>query len=1049
MKIYETSVRKPISTILIFTAVIIFGLFSVRNLAIDQFPEMEIPAMSVITTYSGANTSDVETNVTRVLEDQLNSVDHLKEITSTSSDGMSMISLEFEWGTDIDAATNDVRDIIGRISEFLPDGVSDPIIFKFSSSMMPVMMLYATADESYNALGKILDDQLVNELNRIDGVGSVSVMGAPKREIQVNVDPRKLEAYGLTVEAIGGIIAQENVNSSAGSIEMGNNNYTIKADGEFDTSDELNSIVLASVAGKDIMLKDVANIVDTLEKSNLDERINGEKAVRIIIQKQSGANTVQIVNKIKEKLPEIQASLPNDITIGILNDSADSITDSINSLAETVLFALVFVVLVVLFFLGRWRATLIIALTIPVSLIVSFIYLYVTGGTLNIISLSSLSIAIGMVVDDAIVVLENITKHIERGSTPKEAAIYGTNEVWLSVIATTLTVIAVFMPLTMVGGIAGVMFKQFGWIVSLVVTVSTIAAISLTPMLSSLLLKNTYHHTYKGIGKIFKPIDKFLDWLDEAYAKLLNKSLAHRLTMFFGPLAIFAAVLVLLGRNIESEFMPASDGGRMSATIELEQTLGLEYTEAVARKIDSIIYKNYPEVEILSTSASAGAASSNASTFQMMNSSSSATISYTMRLPDASERERTVFQMMDALRKDLAEIPEIRTSLVSMGGMMGGGMMGGTSTVELKVYGYDIDETTRIAEELREMSSKLEGARDVQVSRDAMRPEYNIRFDRNKLAYYGLNSATVSSQIRNRMSGMTASLFREDGDEYYIVVRHAEEFRTSFQDVENIIVYTSQGKPVRVGELATIEETFSPPTIERENRQRVVTVTLQLGDGVALSEVVDEVNGMLAGYTVPAGISIDVGGSLEDQQESFGDLAILALLIILLVFIVMATQFESFVMPFIIIFTIIFAVPGVILALWMTNTTLSMTALIGAIMLIGIVVKNGIVMVDYTNLMRERGYSLADSVVLAGKSRLRPVLMTSLTTILGMLPMALGIGEGSEMWQPMGIAVIGGLTFSTILTILATPAIYSLFIGAGEKRRARKQARKEAKMINA
>ena len=1046
MKIYETSVRKPISTILIFAAVIIFGLFSVRNLAIDQFPEMEIPAMSVITTYSGANTSDVETNVTRVLEDQLNSVDHLKDITSTSSDGMSMISLEFEWGTNLDEATNDVRDIISRISEFLPDGVSDPVIFKFSSSMLPVMMLYATADESYNALGKILDDQLVNELNRIDGVGSVSVMGAPTREIQVNVDPRKLEAYGLTIEAIGGVIAQENVNSSAGSIDLGNNNYTIKANGEFETSDDLNSVVLASIGGKDIMLKDVANIVDTLEKSNLDERINGEKGVRIIIQKQSGANTVDIVNKIKEKLPEIEAKLPNDIHLGILMDSADSITDSINSLAETVLFALVFVVLVVLFFLGRWRATLIIALTIPVSLIVAFIYLYVTGGTLNIISLSSLSIAIGMVVDDAIVVLENITKHIERGSTPKEAAIYGTNEVWLSVIATTLTVIAVFMPLTMVNGIAGVMFKQFGWIVSLVVTVSTIAAITLTPMLSSLLLKNDYHHTYKGLGKIFKPIDKFLDWLDEAYAKLLSKSIAHRVTMFVAPLIIFVVSLVLFGSKIETEFMPASDGGRMTASIELEQTLGLEYTEQVARKIDSIIYTNYPEVEILSTSASAGSASSNASTYQMMNSSSSATISYTMRLPDASERERSVFTMVDALREDLAEIPEIRTSLVGMGGM---GAMGGTSTVELKIFGHDIDETTRIAEELRQMSSQLEGARDVQISRDAMRPEYNIRFDRNKLAYYGLNSATVSSQIRNRMSGMTASLFREDGDEYYIVVRYDEQFRSSFQDVENIVVYSSQGQPVRVGELATIEETFSPPTIERENRQRIVTVTIQLGDGVALSEVVEEVQTMLAGYTVPAGVSIDIGGSLEDQQESFGDLAVLAVLIILLVFIVMATQFESFVMPFIIIFTIIFAVPGVVLALWMTGTPLSMTALIGAIMLIGIVVKNGIVMVDYTNLMRERGYSLADSVVLAGKSRLRPVLMTSLTTILGMLPMALGIGEGSEMWQPMGIAVIGGLTFSTFLTILATPAIYSLFIGAGDKRRARRKARKEAKMLNA
>ena len=1043
MKIYETSVKKPISTALIFVAVIVFGLFSLKNLAIDQLPEMDLPSISVITTYTGANAEDIENNITRRIEDGLNTVSNLKEITSKSSDGVSLVSLEFEWGTNLDEASNDIRDALGRLTDYMPEDADDPILFRFNSSLMPIMGFSITADESYPALNKILEEQFSNRLSRIDGVGSVSVMGAPVREIQVNVDPVKMEAYGLTVEQIGGIIAQENINTSGGTLDIGNHTYNLKANSEFTSSDDLNSILISNLGGQEIYLRDIAEIKDTLEKQTLDERMNGELGVRVMIQKQSGANTVQIVNKVKKMLPEIERNLPSDVKVHILSDSSKTIKDSINSLSETVMFAFLFVILVVLFFLGRWRATLIICLTIPISLVVSFIYLKLTGGTLNIVSLSSLSIAIGMVVDDAIVVLENITTHLERGSKPREAAIYGTNEVWLSVIATTLVVVAVFLPLTMVEGMAGILFQQLGWIVSLVVTTSTVAAISLTPMMSALLLRSENNkHTYKGLSSIYRPIDKFLGWLDRAYAKVLRWALAHKKLVFFAPMALLAVGVWLFVDKIPTEFMPSSDGDSMSATITLEQNLGVEYTAAVARRIDNIVYAKYPEVILLSTSA--GSSSSSSNVFAAMSTTGSNIINYTFRLSDPQDRERTVFEIADEFRADLATIPEIKRSHVTTGGGMGG-MMGGGSSVQVQIFGHDIESTNEIASDLVTKLSKLEGARDVRLSRDDMRPEYNVEFDRNKLAYYGLNTSTVATAIRNRINGMTASIYREDGEEYYIKVRYAEEFRTSLEDVENILVYNSKGQGVRVRDLGKVTEVYAPPTIERQNRQRLVTVTVALGNNVALGDMVERVNGVLDTYPLPEDVYTYIGGDWEDQQESFGDMGVLMILIVLLVYIVMATQFESFVMPFIIMFTILYAVPGSAIALWMTSTPLSLMALIAIVMLVGIVVKNGIVMVDFTNLLRERGEGMYEAVYAAGKSRLRPVLMTSLTTILGMLPLAIGLGNGAEMWQPMGIAIIGGLTFSTVLTLVAVPVLYYVFMGRSERYIARSKERKARK----
>ena len=1044
MKIYETAVRKPISTALIFIAVIVFGLFSVTKLGVDYYPEIEVPYISVITMYPGGNAEDIETNITRVLEDQLNSVDNLDKITSQSKDNVSIITLEFEYGCDLTEAANDVRDIVSRTQSILPDNVEYPTVMKISSSMMPIMMLSITADESYAALAKIIDDKMVNELNRVNGIGSVAVIGAQEREVQVNVDPNKLEAYGLTIESLGQIIATENVNVPAGTLDLGDQVYNLKSDLEFDDSRELYDIVVSNANGRTVMLSDVSTIIDTLEKATMDERINGRKGVRVMIQKQTGANSVQIIEDVQERLEEIIPTLPNDCEVQTIFETSREIKDAINSLSETIMFAFIFVILVVMFFLGRWRATFIICLTIPISLICAFIYLFATGSTLNIISLSALSIAIGMVVDDAIVVLENITTHIERGSKPKEAAIYATNEVWLSVIATTLVVVAVFMPLTMIPGMAGILFRELGWIVTIVVCVSTAAAITLTPMMSAYFLKiDGAAHTYKGIGIIYKPIDKFLIWLDGIYERALRFVVRWKKSVIALLLAFFGLSLVLISK-VPTEFFPPSDNARITMMVKLPQNVHVDYTARVARQIDNIIAENFPYVYLVSTSAGA---SSSDNAFAAMQNTGSHIINFNMRMPRLSDIERpTIFEIADVLRKELDAIPEITEYSVTPGGG-NGPSGGGASTVNIKVFGHDMDTAMRVAKELRSKVSTLSTMRDAQLSREDLQPEYNVIFDREKMAYYGMNSSTAAQFIRNRIYGFECTKYREDGDEYNIVVRYAEPFRESLDMVENITLYSATGQPIKLKEVARIEESFSSPTIERENRQRIVTVKGAVGANVALGDAVTEVNAMLADYEVPAGITLELGGTIEDQGEAFADIVTLLLLIIILVYIVMATQFESLAYPFIIMFTIPFAVSGVFIALYITNTPLSLIALIGAIMLVGIVTKNGIVLVDYMNLLVERGSDVADAVIAGGKSRLRPVLMTSLTTILGMVPMAMGLGEGSEIWQPMGISVVGGLLVSTLLTLFIVPSLYAMLEGRKERmaeRKARLEAEEEA-----
>ena len=1033
MSIYRKAVNNPVTTALVFIAMAIFGIFSLINISLDRFPKFDANVVMVMSSYPGASAEDIETNLTKVLENSLNAVSDLKNISSTSKENISLITLEFIEGVDIDVATNDVRDKLDMVNSVLPDGASLPIIFKFSADDMPIMIMAATANESLQALEKILDDKVATPLARVSGVGTVSIAGAPQREIQVYCDPNKLEAYGLTVAGVSSIIASENRNVPSGTIDIGSNAYSLRVEKEFTSADQMLDIVVGHANGKTVYLRDVARVIDGVEERYQEAYVNGTQGAQIVIQKQADANTVNVIKGVKKAMKNIEKNLPSDIQIRTVVDSSDNILNTLNSLKETIVVTFLIVMLVVYLFLGRWRATFIIVLSIPISLLASLMYLWATGNTLNIVSMSALSIAIGMVVDDAIVVLENISTHLERGAKPKEAAVHATQEVGISVIASTLTMLAVFLPLTMIKGMAGLMFKQLGWITSIIMIVSTIGALTLIPMLCSQFLRFK-PKTGKLHDLIFGNFNKLVDLISRGYGHLINWCIGHRTIVVIISIAVFAGTVGFIGPRVKTEFMPKSDDGRITLQLELPAGTGQNITRGIAHELHGKFVEAIPE--IVNCSYAFGQADSD-NAFASMQNNGTHIVSYNINVGSMEDRERSTAEIADVVRGILADYPEFKKVKVTEGG----GGMGGASTVDIEIYGYDFETTDRVA---REIQSKLLAGKEfsqVLLSRDEYTPEYQVDFDREKLAVNGLNSTTAASYLSAAMNGSTQSFYREDGDEYDIRVRYAPEFRTSVEDIENIIIYNNMGKGVRIKDLGTVVETLTPPSIQRKNRERLITVSGVVANGVALSDAVAATDAVLADTDIPSELAVEIGGSYEDQQDMFGDLIMLLAMIIILVYIVMASQFESFMSPFVIMFSIPFAFVGVLLGLWVTGTPLGTMGMIGILILMGIVVKNGIVLIDYTILMRERGFSVAEASVIAAKSRLRPILMTTLTTVLGMVPMAIGQGEGSEMWRSLGMVVAWGLSISTLVTLVIIPTVYASMSSWQERRALRKAAK--------
>ena len=1033
MSIYRTAVNNPVTSALVFVALAIFGVFSLINISIDRFPKFDANVVMVMSSYPGASAEDIETNLSKLLENTLNGVSDLKNITSRSRENISLIILEFVEGVDIDVATNDVRDKLDLVNSVLPDGASVPVIFKFSADDMPILILSATANESLPALEKILDDRVSTPLARVSGVGTVSVSGAPQREIQVYCDPNKLEAYGLSIPSVSAILAAENRNVPSGSIDIGSNTYALRVEKEFADASEMLDVVVGYSGGNAVYLRDVARVVDGLEEKSQEAYTDGTRSAQIIIQKQADANTVNVIKGVKKELKKLEKDLPSDVKIITVVDASTNIINSINSLVETIFVTFIIVMLVVYLFLGRWRATFIIVLSIPVSLLASLMYLFATGNTLNIISMSALSIAIGMVVDDAIVVLENISTHLERGAKPKEAAVHATQEVGISVIASTLTMLAVFLPLTMIKGMAGIMFRQLGWIVSIIMIVSTVGALTLIPMLCSQFLR-LKPQTGKVHDFLFGNFNKFIGWISAGYGRLIAWALRHRTVVVLIAVAIFASCILFLAPIMKTEYFPNSDTGRLTMTVELPVGTAQDVTREFAAELYGRFVEAVPEIVVCSYTL--GQADTD-NAFASMRSNGTYLISYNVDLGSMEKRERSCSEIATVCRNILAEYPEIRKAQVTEGG----GGMGGASTVDVEIYGYDFNLTDRYANIVKEKMLEAGGCAQVILSRDEYTPEYQVDFDRTKLAVNGLNSTTAASYLTAAMNGSVQSYFREDGDEYDIRVRYAPEFRTGIEDIENIVIYNNLGRGIKIKDLGVIKESLVPPTIERKNRERMIKVSGVVAAGTALSDVVATTEQILDEVDFPVELSTKITGSYENQQEMFGQLFLLLALIVILVYIVMASQFESFMSPFVIMFSIPFALVGVILGLTVTGTPLGAMALIGVLILMGIVVKNGIVLIDYTILCRERGMSVFDASVTAAKSRLRPILMTTLTTVLGMIPMAIGRGEGSEMWRSLGMTVAWGLSVSTLVTLVIIPTLYCSFSTWQENSRKRKAAK--------
>ena len=1035
MSIYRSAVNKPVTTFLIFLAFAILGVFSLSRLPIDFFPDVESNTIMVMSSYPGASAEDVENNLTKTLENTLNGVSDLKNITSQSKENISFLTLEFEYGIDIDEATNDVRDKLSMVSSNLPDGATTPIIFKFSADDIPILMMSVRAEQSISALDKILDDKVATPLARVSGVGTVSVIGAPQREIQVYCDPNKLEAYRLSINTIAGVIAAENRNIPSGNIDIGSETYTLRVKKEFSDPSELLDLVVGHSGGNTIYLKDVARINDGLEERSQESFTGDTRGALVMVQKQSGANSVQVVESVNKAMETIKPTLPPDIEFGVVFDTSDFIIRTINSLKETIIITFLVVMLIVYIFLGRWRGTLIVILSIPIALLASLMYLFATGNTLNIISMSALSIAIGMVVDDAIVVLENVTTHLERGEKPKEAAVHGTSEVGISVIASTLTMLCVFMPLTMIPGMAGIMFKQLGWIVSIIMIVSTTAALSLVPMLCSKMLGNE-NKSGRLYHIIFDPVNRFLDKISHGYSRLISWCMGHKRVILAGAAVVFVVVMAGVGSSVKTEYFPRSDQGRISATIELPIGTSQDVTREVAARIYNKIKEDIPEIQVFNYRF--GQADSD-NAFASMQSNGTHIISMNINVGAKSTRQRSGAEITDIVRADINSFPEVRKATVTEG--QSGGM-GGAASISVEVYGYDFEASEAVAHSLKAKMDSSGVFAQVVPSRDQYSPEYQVDFDRKKLALNGLTSTTAAGALSAAMSGTVSSYYRENGEEYDIRVRYAPEFRNSTESIGNIVVYNNAGAGIRIKDLGEVVEDKVPPTIQRKNRERIITLTGILATGHALSEGVQVANKAIRQTEIPGNINVVIGGDYEDQQDMFADMFLLMVLIVILVYMVMASQFESYMGPFVIMFSIPFALVGVLLGLWITGTPLGVMAMIGIIILLGIVVKNGIVLIDYTILCQERGMSVRESTVTAARSRLRPILMTTLTTVLGMVPMAVGTGDGAEMWRSLGMTVVWGLSISTIITLVIIPTLYC---GIYEHK-ARRKERRAAKL---
>ncbi len=1031
MKLPEFGVKYPVTNLMIFCAIIIIAIYGLSRLGIDMMPEIERPAITVVSAYPGSSPEDVEIKVTEPLENQLATTPGLEKLTSRSLEGASLITLQFKWGTNLDAASNDIRDRIElakRVLPDIPDEMDTPFIYKFNTANIPILFIGVTAQQSYPELYDLIDKKVADALRQLPGVGTVQLFGALERQINIWINKERLEGYGFSILDIQNALKQENITQPLGNIKSGLTTYFLRLPGEFATPDEINLVILGKRNNKFVYLKDVARVEDSFKEVTVKVRINRNSGLMMMIQKQTGTNSVEVAETIKTRLKELERFLPADVKMYIIFDTSQDIINALNALKSALLLGVVLVIFVVWFFLREFAGSLIIALTIPFSLLIAFIYLFLSGKTINTISLSSLAIAAGMVVDNAIVVVDNVFRRLERGSRVQEAAIFGTQEMLLAISASTLTTIVVFLPILFITGVIGIMFGEMAVIVTVTLLASLFTALTFSPMLCAKLLRIPDNTKRKSrlFSKFYEISEKMFKSWEDFYARALAWCLTHKKIVILGFLGAFIISLFSL-RFIGNEFIPEEDSGDIRITVNLPLGTRLEETDKVAKRIEDVFQKNVPEARFMY--ARPGTTPGIGRAMGAAGQSGEHVVMAGVKLVPKQERKRSVSEIGQAVRREIQRIPGVIKADVSTGNPLGRIItgMGTGKAIQVEIIGHSFAETGVLAEKIKEMIEKIPGAVDVSISRDISQPELRIAVDREKAATLGLNMNIIASSVKTFIEGSTATKYREKGETYDIYVRLEEASRAKIEDVENLsLVSPVTGEQIKLINFAKVYEVAGPVEIERQNRERVVRVECNVYQRSA-GKVREDIKKELDKMVLPPDVMLNFGGEAEEQAKAFKDLGLLLILGIVLVYMVMAAQFESLLDPFIIMFAVPFTFTGVFLTFLFTRTNLSVITYLGIVMLMGIVVNNAIVLISYINILRARGYSMLEAVARGGKDRLRPVLMTTITTLAGLLPLALSRGEGSEIWQPLGITMLSGLSISTLITMLFVPTLYAVF----------------------
>jgi HAE1 family hydrophobic/amphiphilic exporter-1 len=1022
MSIPRTAIHRPVTMFMISGVIVLLGSISLLRLPVDLMPEVSFASVSVRVSYPGVGPLEIEESITRPIEQAVSAVAGLERIESSSSEGSSNVRLNFAYGTNVNVAADDVRSRLDRVRGRLPEDADTPVLFKFDSTQFPIVWIGVEGDYDPVTLREMAENELARRIERVPGVASVNVAGGLRRQIRVELSREKTKALDLSVDRIIAVLRAENQNIPIGEIDEGDMTYLLRSPGQFTSLDDIRNLVIQTKAGIPVYVRDIADVRDGTEDVRSVVRVNGKPGVRMMVQKQSGENTVQVARAVREEMARMNREMPG-VKLTITNDSSVYIEQSIGAVTEAVMLGSVLVVVIIFAFLRSARSTIIICTSIPISIVGTFALLFFGGYTLNTMTFGGLALGVGMIVDAAIVVLENTQRHMEKGMSRMEAAIAGSEEIWSAILASTLTHIAVFVPLFFLSGVTSVLFKQLSIVVIFSLSMSLFVAVTLVPVLCSRLLKlPPPPDERKGLsGALYNASERALEGLDNGYRRILHGALAHRPTVLATGIALFV-VAVLLLPTLKFELLPQADEGEVRVDIELPIGSRIERTDAALRVIEDRIRKLVPETQMIITQGGGGGGG-------MGGGGSTHRGEITVRLSRKTERERSNDEIAQALRRDLAGIPGVIVRARPSGGnwqlnrILGGGA---DSRLALEIRGHDLGDARRLAAQAKLMMENTPGIADVRLGREEGRPERAIRVDRDKAAMLGMSVSTVAETLRTNVAGREAAFYRERGFEYPIVVRLREEDRGQISDINDVLVSTPRGDVVPAKSLVQVVPESGPVQIERKNQERITRVNAELE--VTLSEAVDAVQAQVPTLNLPKDFSVGFGAEVEEQARAFNQLQLLLVLAVVLVYAVMASQYESLRDPFIIMFSIPLAAIGVVGTLKLTGTAFSLQAYIGVIMLAGIVVSNAILLVDYTNTLRRRDrLPLREAVELAGRTRLRPILMTTLTTILGLVPMSLGIGEGAELQAPLARVVIGGLTASTLITLVFVPTMYTLF----------------------